>query len=45
MCLFVTYPFTSMNDVIKSEYLAEVVRIDELPGGRRGIAIHLRSTI
>ena len=45
MSLFVTYPFTSIDDPIKSEYLAEVVRIDELAGGRRGIAIHLRSTI
>lgn len=45
MSLFVTYPFTSTDDPIKSEYLAEVVRIDELPDGKRGIAIHLRSTI
>ena len=45
MCLFVTYPFTSIDDPIKSEYLAEVVRIDDLSGGKRGIAIHLRSTI
>jgi hypothetical protein len=45
MCLFVTYPFTSIDDPIKSEYLGEVVRIDELPAGKRGIAIHLRSSI
>jgi hypothetical protein len=45
MSLFVTYPFTSVDDPIKSEYLAEVVRIDELPHGKRGIAMHLRSTI
>ena len=45
MCLFVTYPFTSIDDPIKSDYFAEVVRIDELADGKRGIAIHLRSTI
>jgi hypothetical protein len=45
MSLFVTYPFTSIDDPIKSDYFAEVVRIDELPDGKRGIAIHLRSSI
>ena len=44
MCLFVTHPFTSIDDPIKSEYFAEVVRVDELPNGKRGIAIHLRSS-
>ena len=28
MCLFVIYPFTSMDDPFKSEYFAEVVRIN-----------------
>lgn len=45
MCLFVTYPFTSLDDPIKSDYFAEVVRIDDLPGGKRAIAISLRSTV
>ena len=45
MRLFITYPFTFANDPLKSEYLAEVVRIDDLPDGKRGIAIHLRSSI
>jgi hypothetical protein len=43
MRLFGTYPFTSPNDPTQSNYLTEVVRIDELSGGKRGIAIHLRT--
>ncbi len=45
MRLFVTYPFTSVDDPIQANYLAEVVRIDEMPGKKRGIAIHLQSAI
>ena len=43
--LFVTYPFTSLNDPMKTEWIAEVMRVDELPGNKRGIAIQLRSRI
>jgi PilZ domain len=45
MRLFVTYPFTFANDPIKSEYIAEVVRVEELPNDRFGVAIHLLDTI
>ena|SRR5579872_2019386 len=45
LSLFVTYPFTSLDDPIKSDYFAEVVRIDDLAGGKRGIAIYLRSSV
>jgi hypothetical protein len=43
--LFVTYPFTFENDPMKTEYLAEVVRIEELPGNKFGVAIRLMMTI
>jgi hypothetical protein len=45
MRLFVTYPFTFVGDPMKSEYLAEVVRVEELGDTRFGIAIHLLTTI
>jgi hypothetical protein len=43
--LFVTYPFTSMSDPMSTEWIAEVVRVDQLPGNKRGVAIHLHSRI
>jgi len=43
--LFVTYPFTSVSDPMKTEWIAEVVRVDELSGNKRGIAIHLHNRI
>jgi hypothetical protein len=45
MRLFVTYPFTFANDPMKSEYIAEVVRVDQLPNDRFGVAICLIETI
>ena len=45
MRLFVTYPFTFANDPLKSEYLAEVVRVEQLADGRFGVAIRLLMTI
>ena len=45
MRLFVTYPFTFANDPLKSEYLAEVVRVEKLADSRFGIAIRLLSSI
>jgi hypothetical protein len=45
MRLFVTYPFTFANDPMKSEYIAEVVRVDQLPDGKFGVAIQLLTTI
>jgi hypothetical protein len=43
--LFVTYPFTFANDPMKSEYLAEVVRVEKISNERFGVAIHLLRTI
>ncbi len=45
MRLFVTYPFTFINDPMKSEYLAEVVRVDQLDNTRFGVAIRFLMTI
>ena len=39
MRLFVTHPFTFTGDPMKSEYLAEVVRVDHLADSRFGIAV------
>jgi hypothetical protein len=33
--LFVTYPFTSVSDPMKTEWIAEVMRVDEIPGNKR----------
>jgi PilZ domain len=44
MRLFVTFPFTS-NDPMNCEYVAEVVRVENLPNGRFGIALHLKMTV
>jgi hypothetical protein len=43
--LFVTYPYIGPNDPMKTEWVAEVVRIDSLSGNKRGIAIHLHNRI
>ena len=41
MRVFVTFPFTSAHDPMRSEYLAEVKRVEDLPHTRFGIAVHL----
>jgi hypothetical protein len=45
MRLFVTFPFTFANDPMNCEYLAEVVRTENLPNDRCGIAVHLIMTV
>jgi hypothetical protein len=45
MRLFVTYPFTFVNDPMKTEYLAEVVRVEQVSDERFGVAIHFLRTI
>jgi hypothetical protein len=45
MRLFVTHPFTFENDPMKTEYLAEVVRIEQLPDNKFGVAVRLMMTI
>ncbi len=43
--LFVTYPFTTLSDPMRTEWIAEVVRVDQLSGNKRGVAIQLHSRI
>jgi PilZ domain len=45
MRVFVTFPFSSPHDPMNCEYVAEVVRIEELPKGKFGIAVHLKMTM
>jgi hypothetical protein len=45
MRLFITYPFTFENDPMKAEYLAEVVRVDQLEDNRFGVAVRLLMTV
>src|ERR1700758_1026766 len=41
MRVFVTFPYTSQHDPMNCEYVAEVVRVEELPNNRYGVALHL----
>jgi hypothetical protein len=45
MRVFVTFPFTSAHDPMNCEYVAEVVRVENLPNGRFGVALHLIMTM
>jgi hypothetical protein len=45
MRLFVTFPFSSPHDPMNCEYVAEVVRIEELPNSKLGVAVHLKMTM
>ena len=45
MRLFVTFPFASTHDPMNCEYVAEVVRVENLANGRFGIAVHLKMTM
>jgi hypothetical protein len=45
MRVFVTFPFSSPHDPMNCEYVAEVVRIDELPNGKFGVAVHLKMSM
>jgi hypothetical protein len=45
MRLFVSFPYSSELGAINREYVAEILRIDELPELRRGIAVKLVTTI
>ncbi len=45
MRVFVTFPYTNAHDPFKTEYLAEVKRVDDLPHSRFGIAVHLLMTV
>ena len=45
MRVFVTFPFSSPHDPMNCEYVAEVVRIEELPNNKFGIAVHLKMSM
>ena len=45
MRLFITYPFTFVNDPMKVEFLAEVLRTEQLANNRTGVAVRLLMTI
>jgi hypothetical protein len=45
MRLFLTFPYTFVNDPTNCEYLAEVVRVEKLSNNRFGIAVHLIMTV
>ena len=45
MRVFVTFPYTFVNDPMNSEYLAEVVRVEKLVGDRLGVALQLLTTV
>src|SRR5262249_9139797 len=45
MRVFVTFPFTSAHDPMNCEYVPEVLRIDNLPNNRFGVAVHLLMTV
>jgi len=45
MRVFVTFPFTSQHDPMNCEYVAEVVRVESLPNGKFGVALHLLMTV
>ena len=41
MRVFVTFPFSSPHDPMNCEYVAEVVRVENLPNGKFGVAVNL----
>lgn len=45
MRVFVTFPYTSAHDPMNCEYVAEVVRVEELPNGKSGVAVHLKMSM
>jgi hypothetical protein len=45
MRVFVTFPFSSPHDPMNCEYVAEVVRVEELPKGKFGVAVHLKMSM
>ena len=45
MRVFVTFPFSSPHDPMNSEYVAQVVRVEELPSGKYGVAVHLQMSV
>jgi hypothetical protein len=45
MRVFVTFPFSSPDDPMNCEYVAEVVRVGELPNSKFGVAVNLKMSM
>ena len=45
MRVFVTFPFSSPHDPMNCEYVAEVVRVEELPHAKFGVAVSLKMSM
>jgi PilZ domain len=45
MRVFVTFPYTSGHDPMNCEYVAEVVRVEDLPNRRFGVAVELKMSL
>jgi hypothetical protein len=45
MRVFVTFPYTSGHDPMNCEYVAEVVRVEELPNNKFGVAVDLKMSV
>jgi len=45
MRVFVTFPFSSPYDPTNCEYVAQVVRVEELANGKAGVAVHLKMSM
>jgi hypothetical protein len=45
MRVFVTFPYSSPHDSMNCEYVAEVARVEELPKGKFGVALHLKLSV
>ena len=41
MRVFITYPYASGPGAINQEFIGRVVRVDDLPGNKKGIAVEL----
>jgi hypothetical protein len=41
MRVFVTFPYASDPGSINQEFLGQVTRVDQLPGNKQGVAVHL----
>jgi hypothetical protein len=45
MRVFVTFPFSSPHDPMNCEYVAQVVRVEQLPNEKFGVAVHLQMSV
>ena len=45
MRVFVTFPYTSGHDPMNCEYVAEVVRVEDLPNNKFGVAVELKMSM